>query len=236
MPNPIYQVIYEDLTVQISGGALAPEARIPSESELADRYGVSRMTVRQALKRMEDERLVVRRRGAGTFVASPQGRFRTLNRLGPFESEVGLDRGRVSTKLLFREAMVPPDEVRDLLVLKPKQQAIFLSRLRLIEGSPAALQQSWIPYALAPGLVRDELVGGSLYRTLSERYGVAVQWAEQEIAAVLADEEKARLLELELGAPLTANTRLTYGESAIPIELAHGWTVPEFPFVIRLEA
>jgi GntR family transcriptional regulator len=235
MANPIYQVIYDDLAVQIAEGALEPDARLPSESELADRYGVSRMTVRQALKQMENERLVIRRRGAGTFVAPVAEQFRTLNRLGPFEREIGLEGTRLRTQVLGRESLVPPDEVRERLGLKPRQAAILLSRLRIVDDRPAALQRSWIPYALAPGLVREELIDGSLYRTLLERHGVAVQWAEQEIRGVLADEELAVLLDVAIGSPLTANKRLTYAVSG-PVELAYGWTRPEFPLLIRLEA
>lgn len=236
MAAPIYQVIYDDLTGQIASGTLAPEDRIPSEAELAARYGVSRMTVRQALKRLQDDRLVMRRRGAGTFVTSTSSRFRSLNRLGPFEQELGLDGSRVCTQVLRRETVVPPREVQQRLMLKPRQEAIVLTRLRTVDRRPAALQRSWIPYAVAPGLAREDLIEGSLYRTLVERYGIAVQWAEQEISAVLADKECAEALQVTIGSPLTANKRLTYATTPTPVELAYGWTRPEFPVLIRLEA
>lgn len=235
MAGPLYRVIYDDLLAQINGGQLPPSSRIPSEFELAERYGVSRMTVRQALKQMEDERLVIRRRGAGTFVAPAATRFRTLNRLRPLEQELGLAADRLRTQVLSCTAEVPAEDVARRLMLKPRQQAIQLSRRRLIDDQPAALQQSWLPLGIAPGLVREDLIDGSLYRTLSERYGVAIQWAEQEISAVLADEDQARALDVEVGAPLTFNRRLTYTNSG-PVEFAYGWTRTEFPLLIRLDA
>jgi GntR family transcriptional regulator len=235
MANPIYQVIYDELAAQINDGILRPESRVPSESELADRYGVSRMTVRQALKQMEDEHLVIRRRGTGTFVAPAATRFRTLNRLRPLEQELGLEADRLRTTVLAREALVPPAEIAERLMLKPRQETIRLTRLRIIDDRPAALQQSWIPLGAAPALAREDLIEGSLYRTLAERHGIVVQWAEQEISAVLADEQRAAALEVEVGAPLTANRRLTYTASG-PIEFAEGWTRAEFPLLIRLDA
>lgn len=233
--HPIYQVIYDDLSRQINDGSLSPETRIPSESELAGRYGVSRMTVRQALKQMEDERMVIRRRGAGTFVAPAAARYRTLNRLRPFEQEIGLEASRLRTEIVRRETRVPPDDVGERLMLKPRQEAIMLERLRIIDDRPAALQESWIPYTAAPSLARDELIEGSLYRTLAERHGIVVQWAEQEISAVLADEKRAAVLQVAVGDPLTANKRLTYASTG-PIEFAYGWTRSEYPLLIRLDA
>ncbi|MBK0868928.1 GntR family transcriptional regulator [Saccharopolyspora sp. HNM0986] len=231
--RPMYEVIRGDLLEQITTGSLPPEDRLPSEKELAERYGVSRMTVRQALDALVRERLVVRRRGAGSFVAPPRVRSRRLNRLGPFGDEVAEE---VTTTELRRAVVHPPGRVGEVLGLDETAEVVRLFRLRTVDGTPAAVQESWVPVAAAPGLARAELVAGSLYRTLAERCGVAVSWAEQEITACAATKELAGLLQVAVRAPLTEAHRTAHDESGLAVEYALSWTRPEFPFVVRLDA
>lgn len=232
---PRYQVIYEDLSSQITSGELEPDTRLPSETVLAERYGVSRMTVRQAVRQLQDQRLLTRRRGAGTFVSAPPPSRRRLNRLGSFAEEVGADDARVRSVLRGRSTVVPPDTVGERLGLGTGQEAIRIERLRLIDDVPAVLQESWLPFALAPMLVREDFVGGSLYRTLRERHGVRLGWADQEVSACAASDDQAEALEVAAGSPLLASSRLTHDDASTPVEFARSWMRPEFPVVIRLE-
>ncbi|MFR9731126.1 GntR family transcriptional regulator [Saccharopolyspora sp. MS10] len=231
--RPMYEVIRGDLLDQITAGALPPEARLPSEKELAERYRVSRMTVRQALDALVRERLVVRRRGAGSFVAPQRARSRRLNRLVPFGDEVSED---VVTTEIRRLVQVPPAAVARVLELGETAETVRLVRLRTVGGTPAAVQESWVPVAAAPGLARTELIEGSLYRTLAERCGIAVSWAEQEITACAATKELAGLLGVPQRAPLVEAHRTAHEGSGRPVEHASSWTRPEFPFVVRLDA
>jgi GntR family transcriptional regulator len=232
----MYQVIYDDLASRISAGDLGPQEKLPSEWELAEQFGVSRMTVRQALDRLADEHMLVRRRGAGTFVA-PQGKsYRRLNRLSPFRHEVGVGNAKVETVVHERESAPPPEEVRQRLGLKPRAAAVRLLRVRIVDGVPAAIQESWVPYAVAPMLARVDLVDGSLYQTLRDLHGVEVRWADQEISAAAADPQQAAWLDVPVGSPLMKITRTTHGPSSRPVEFAHSWTLPRFPLFIRLEA
>ena len=232
---PRYQVIYEDLSSQISSGALEADARLPSESDLAQRYGVSRMTVRQAVRQLQDEHLLVRRRGSGTFVTRPSAQRRRLNRLGSFAQEMGADETRVRTELLARETTAAPEEARECLGLPPGRETIRIERVRLIDDRPAALQVSWLPYALVPLLARVELTGGSLYRTIREHYGLRLSWADMEVSATAATAAQARMLDVRRGAPLIASVRITHDHSSTAVEYARSWTRSEFPLSIRLE-
>lgn len=232
---PRYQVIYEDLSAQISSGSLAPHVQLPSEADLAERYGVSRMTVRQAVRQLQDEHLLVRRRGAGTFVTGPGAQRRRLNRLGSFAEEMGTEESRVRTELRSREVTAPPDDVGERLALGPGQDAIRIERLRLIDERPAALQVSWLPYKLVPLLARTDLAGGSLYRTVREHYGLRLVWADLEVSAGAATVAQAAALQVRRGAPLVVSWRITHDEASTPVEFARSWTRPEFPVSIRLE-
>ncbi|WP_133916145.1 GntR family transcriptional regulator [Streptomyces sp. NBC_00582] len=232
---PMYEVIYRDLDRQISRGTLKPGDRLPSEGEIADHYGVSRMTVRQAVGRLTDERRLVRRRGAGTFVSDRPTTPRKVHALGPFSEEIGRDDTAIATRVHAQQVAEPPEQVTDRLGIKPRQKVIRVLRVRLVEDRPAAIQDSWIPYALAPALAQEELLGGSLYRTLADRFGIRLTWAEQEVSAAAASSEQAALLQVHPGAPLIAITRLTHSDGDGPVEFAQSWTRPEFPLFIRLE-
>lgn len=232
---PIYAVIYRDLLSQVEAGRLRSGDRLDSEPALAEHYGVSRMTVRQALDQLVADHVVVRRRGSGTYVSSRAKGSRRLSRLGPFHDEVGIDQRAVRTDVKAQSAVVPPEEVREQLGLKPGQKAVRLVRLRIVERVPAAIQESWLPLTLAPGLARDKLVGGSLYRTLVERWDVRLRYAEVEISAAAADAEQAEWLQVAVGSPLVTTNRLTFGGEGEPVEFAHSWTRAEFPLVVRLE-
>ncbi|AOS63398.1 GntR family transcriptional regulator [Actinoalloteichus hymeniacidonis] len=233
---PRYQLIYEDLASQITSGGLKPDERLPSEPLLAEQYGVSRMTVRQAVDQLQDERLLVRRRGAGTFVTHPRSRARRLNRLAPFAEEVGAEHDRMRSIIREQGSLVPPSDIAARLRLKDRQEAVRLVRLRIVDDVPAALQESWLPYALAPVVAREPLLGDSLYRTLQERCGLRLRWAEQEVSASAATAEQARILGVDEGSPLIASRRETYDDSSNPVEFVQSWARPEFPLSIRLEA
>ncbi|MFF9098454.1 GntR family transcriptional regulator [Streptomyces sp. NPDC014776] len=232
---PMYEVIYQDLDRQLSSGTLRPGDRLPSEGEMAEHYGVSRMTVRQAVGRLTDERRLVRRRGAGTFVADHQATFRKVHSLGPYSEDIGRGDAVIDTVVHLREVADAPEDVSDRLGLKPRQKVTRLLRLRVVDGQPAAIQDSWIPYGLAPSLADDELLDGSLYRTLVDRFGIRLTWAEQEVSAAAANAEQAALLQVPPGTPLIAITRLTHGDENGPVEFARSWSRPEFPLLIRLE-
>jgi len=231
----MYVAIYEDLSARIAAGELAAEARLPSEHAIAEQFGVSRMTVRQALDKLVDEGVLLRRRGAGTFVGSERTRYRRQNRLASFGAEIGAD-DELETQVLQIRAVVPDDQVREELQLRAGAQAVEVRRLRRLPGGPVSLQTSWVPYALASSLPRHGLVGGSLYRTLREEHQVELRWAEQAVSASAADEEAARLLEVPLHAPLLEIRRTAHVETNAPAEYARSLTRPEFPLWMRLQA
>ena len=233
--GPIYQVINRDIADQISSGSLQAGDRLESELKLAERYGVSRMTVRQALGELENDGLVVRRHGSGTYVNEPRSLQRRVNHLGSFHEEMGLDSKAVKTRLITQEVAIPPESVATDLRLSPGQTATHLVRLRILDKRPIAVQESWIPYLLVPGLARDGLTEGSRYKTLQERAGVEIRWAGQEVTAAPALGDIAELLRLPGGSPVVSIRRVSYSASNDPIEVAQSHTVPSLSLIVRLE-
>jgi len=232
--GPVYQVIAGDITDQIKQGTLQPGERLDSELRLAERYGVSRMTLRQALGELESHGLLVRRHGSGTFVSESRPRHH-LSPLGAFHEDVGVDEGEIETRLLVQDVVAPVGEVLSELRLAGGQKAAHVVRLRLVKGKPVALQESWIPYIAAPSLARDGLVEGSLYRTLKERAGIEVLSAEQTVLAAVVDAEAADLLKIARGSPVMKIHRVSRASGGSPIEVGQATMVPGIPFVMRLE-
>lgn len=231
---PMYRMIEDDLLGQIERGDLPQSSQLPSETALAEQYGVSRMTVRQALDRLESARLVVRQQGSGSFVASTPVRARRVNRLRSFSEELRDDAVEVTSRIVAQESVEPPVDVAARLDVGGRQ-ATRLVRVRLVDGTPAAFQEAWIPLAVAPGLARVALGSESLYRTLRDRFGVEFGWAEQTVQATLLDQTTATMLETRAGVPALATERITYASDNTPIEFVRSLTRSEFPLVMHLD-
>lgn len=233
--TPVYTRIRADLAEQLASGKYKPGERLPSETALADQYGVTRMTVRQAVDGLVDDGLVVRRQGAGTFVSETGWSGRPLNRLSSFSEDLGRAGLEVDSVVLSQAAVDAPDDVRQALGLEPASQTVELERLRSVNDRPVSIAIVWLPLRLVPALVREPMAGRSLYAVLESKYGIRPVRAQQRITAVGADDRLARMLDVEQGSPLVAVQRLTYAEDNQPLELARSWTVPDMPLWIDLK-
>jgi GntR family transcriptional regulator len=233
---PRYRVIYDDIVSQIQAGALAPATQLPGENDLARQYQVSRMTVRQALDLLVSDNFVVRKQGVGTFVKEVPARGRRLTRLRSFADELAGPGGEVSSRVVRAETTAAPAEVADAFGVEEGDLANRMTRVRLVDGAPAALQDTWVPYAVAPSLCRQPLVDGSLYRTLTERFGVQLRYADQSMTAVLLTPAHAELLDAAPGGAAQRGRRITFGGAGEIVEFTTSWTLPEFPLLLRIDA
>jgi DNA-binding GntR family transcriptional regulator len=232
----MYRVIYDDIVGQIRSGMLEPAAQLPSEHDLAKRYGVSRMTVRQALDLLGSDEFITRRQGLGTFVRESSRRGRRFNRLRSFGEELADVDVPTSSEVVRAEVAPAPEEVAAALGLGIGDEVNRLTRVRIVGSIPAALQDAWVPYSVAPGLTREPLLKGSLYHTLAERYGVELRWADQSMTADILRAEEAALLRVEPGGAVLRGIRTTYSGADQPVEFTYGWTLPDFPLLLRIDA
>lgn len=230
--TPAHARIRDDLRREIESGALVE--RLPGEVELAARYGVTRMTVRQALTALVNEGMLVRRRGVGTFVAQNANR-RNMSRLTGFTEDVRNEGRTVDTRMLTQRIEPTSPDVAVALELAPGAHVVHVARLRIVDGAPMIIQRSWVPYERCPDLWNEPLVEGSLYATLRGRYGIELRRADQRIAAEAATQEHAQLLEVPVRSPLLRVERLTFDGSNLPIELARSWTRPGFEIAMHIE-
>ncbi|MEJ1922745.1 GntR family transcriptional regulator [Microbacterium sp. KHB019] len=232
---PLYQTITQDILDQIQSQIFPPGHRLESESALAVHYGVSRMTVRQALGQLESDGLVTRKPGSGTFVNAPQATRRETNRIAPFHEELGVSAEEITTVVELQEVETPPESVAEQLFTAPGASATHLIRVRKYKQRPIAVQESWVPYLRAPQLSREPLIDGSLYKTLG-RLGLEVATADQRVTAVLATERDAVLLKIEVGSPLIRTRRTAHSSARDVVEVAESVMLPEFPIAIHLRA
>jgi GntR family transcriptional regulator len=230
-----YERISEDLTDRIESGEMKAGERLPGEHDLATRYGVTRMTVRHALSSLVERGLIYRRHGVGTFVADPSRRRRSLNRLTSFSEDMAAGAREFVTELLAKDVRTADADVVDALELSGGAEVIYISRLRIVDGVPGALQNSWVPLGRCPSLARQDLIEDSLYTTLERTCDVTLKYADQHIRAVAAGNGEASSLQVEAGSPLLRTERITRDDRDVAVELARSWTRPEFELVTRLE-
>jgi GntR family transcriptional regulator len=234
-PVALYYQIQQDLRARIKRGEWKAGDRLPPEPELAARYRVSRITIRQALAGLVADGLIDRRQGTGTFVRAEKVAQRT-GILTSFTEEMehrGLD---PVTRILDFQIRTPSEDVQKILRLSASDPIAYLKRLRIANGEPLAFTEASLPARLVPDLQHTPLVNGSLYRTLEEVYGLELAQADEEIEAVRATAEERRLLGVKPGAPMFQITRTTYLATGEPVEFARvAYKADRFKYYLRLK-
>ncbi|MCL4514183.1 MAG: GntR family transcriptional regulator [Firmicutes bacterium] len=218
-PIPLYLQIKEFWRKQIEGGALQPGDQIPTDQELCERYDVSRITVKQAINALVNEGLVIRRQGKGTFVAKPKLQ-QDLLKLTSFTEDMW-QRGLVpGASLLSKELIPAPSEIAKSLQLKEGEKVVRIQRLRLADNEPLAVETLYVPYAVCPELLGDDLGGQSFYGLLENRYGLRLNKAEQFLEGSLATKKEAHLLRIREKDAVLLTERITSLEDGRPVEFA----------------
>jgi GntR family transcriptional regulator len=218
-PVPRYHQLKEILREKIRSGEWKPGDLIPSERELSETYGISRMTTRQAITDLVNEGVFYREQGKGTFVTKHKI-TQQLMRLTGFTEDIRARGQQPSTKVLSAQ-MCPADEITaERLHVSTGDLIVCLQRLRLADGEPLAIERSHLNFKGCEKLLEEDLEHNSLYRLLETNYGVPLMEAEQEIEAGLAGNEEAQVLKIPVGSSVLYTRRTTYTDRYQPIEYA----------------
>lgn len=204
---------------KVTSGDWKPGDLIPSERELGEQYGISRMTARQALTELVNEGLFYREQGKGTFV-SRNKITQQLIRLTGFTEDISARGQAPATRVLNMQMIPATEDLAERLRLRVGQPVFRLQRLRLADNEPLAIERSHLSFIGCERLLEEDLENQSLYRILESRYGIQLIQAEQELEAGLANEEDAKLLNLPIGSPALYTRRTTYTNRDLPIEYA----------------
>jgi GntR family transcriptional regulator len=230
--DPRYREIAADLAAKIRSGGYAPGAALPAQRELSTAYGVTLMTLRQALRRLSDDGLIVQQPGRGTFVAPPQLAYRlgTLRSLAEDLRDQGHD---VRTAVLSRALRPAPVRVATQLAIPAGEVALRLERLREFAGRPAVHQVSWVRPPYAEPLRDTDFTTVALYDALAEA-GISVARASETIRPDLLGKVIARHLGTPEGSPVFVSDRITYALDDTPV-VADRATILGSAMAIRTE-
>jgi GntR family transcriptional regulator len=207
--GPLYLRIAGDLESEIASGLLRAGEKVSSERVLSERFGVSRMTARQALRHLGSKGLVETRTGQGTFVGSRQIEQR-LETLSGFTEEMARQGRHASSVLVASGTVAADDECARALSIPASGKVHRLTRIRFVDGDPVALETTAVLAGRTPGLLDlSDFQTSSLYDTLKTRYAIVPTRAEQTLMAGVADATIARTLRMPHGAAVLSLTRLT---------------------------
>jgi GntR family transcriptional regulator len=218
-PIPRYYQLKEIMRERIRSGEWQPGELIPSERELGEQYGISRMTARQAITELVNEGLFYRERGKGTYV-SQHKITQQLIRLTGFTEDIQARGQRPGTKVLSARMWPADEQIAERLRIKPGRQIFRLHRLRLADAEPLAVELSFVVFIGCELLLEEDLERNSLYHILATKYGLPPVEADQELDAGLAGNEEAHLLKIPTGSAVLFTRRITYTEYNEPIEFA----------------
>ncbi|GLW67086.1 HTH-type transcriptional repressor DasR [Actinomadura rubrobrunea] len=217
-PLPKYLQLRAILLEMIEEERLPVDAPVPSERELCRRFGVSRMTVRQAVDQLVAEDRLRRIPGKGTFVARPKVHMpKTLTSFTEDMQSRGMRPGSVD---LAGRTVEADARLARMFGADQGAHVHVLERLRLADGEPMAVERSHILASRAPDLLERRPPDASLYQVLEDEYGIVLDAGEQTIEAVAAGEREAELLEIQPGSPVFLVQQRTYSRGAC-VEVAH---------------
>ncbi|NJC22397.1 GntR family transcriptional regulator [Arthrobacter pigmenti] len=184
-----------------------PGTAIPSERKLTEHFGVARMTVRHAIDALVAEEVLERIVGLGTFVS--HSKLDLQMKLTSYSEEMHR-RGMVpDARVLSFEQMAATPLIARELQIEQGTQVIRFRRQLLADKEPMSVDENFIPAHRVPGILEDD-PPTSLYNVLSERFGLVMEWGEDTVEATAASPSIARLLNVEMGAPLLKIQRHAY--------------------------
>lgn len=216
METPVYIQIHNAIKRDIETGKWAIGDRIPSERKLAVAFGVSRMTLRQAIQTLVDEGILERRIGAGTYVANQKVQEK-MSGVTSF-TDIMLAQGKTpSSKTVSYHLANPSLSEKEKLKLADGAQVLRMERIRYADNVPISFEVATVPEALVQQFSKAE-VTSSLYRTLERKAGLTLGGAEQTITAQTASERIAEFLDIKRGAPILRLRQRSFLKDGRPFE------------------
>lgn len=232
-PVPLYFQFAQQLQNLIEAGELPPGTRLSNEIVMADEFGLSRPTMRQAMQHLVNKGLLARKRGVGTQVVT--NRIRRQVEFTSLYEDLERDGRRPTTQVLSVETAPAEAAVATALGLEEGKPVVSIERLRLADDQPIALLHNYLPEGVIE-LDLEALAEGGLYQQM-RRSGAALSTAEQTIGARRATAAEVRLLDEPRGATLLTMTRTAFDGSGKPVEYgSHVYRASRYSFEMTVAA
>jgi GntR family transcriptional regulator len=233
-PIPLYYQLEEHIKVLIEKGELQPGDALPAEREYAEKYQISRMTVRQAFTQLVNEGYLHRLQGKGTFVAERKIE-QPLQGLTSFTEDMkarGLEPG---SQLINFEIIPATSQVANQLSILEYGPVYEIKRIRLADGVPMALETNYISANLINGLT-EQIVKQSLYAYIEGQLNLRIDSASQIIESSIASQYEAEFLKISKGAPVLLIQRNTYLQDGTPVEyVKSAYRADRYKFMIQMK-
>lgn len=219
-PVPLYAQIRELLRERIVSGAFRGEGLLPSENEMVKAFGVSRITVRQALNDLQKEGLLFKIHGKGTFVTRAKA-VQSLMRVEGFGEAMSGAGHETFSRVLGHRVMRAGASMAARLQLAEGAEVMEIRRQRFLDRNPISLDVTYVPVDIGKRLVKEDLVRRDVFEILDNDYGHALERAELKIDAMSADASLAQILAIEEGAAVMRIERLTFTTRERPIDFEY---------------
>ncbi|CAB3785620.1 HTH-type transcriptional repressor NagR [Paraburkholderia caffeinitolerans] len=219
-PQPLHARIKDTLRTRILDGTYGPNSQMPSEYALCAMFGVSRITVRQALGDLRNEGLVFRVHGKGTFVSKPKA-FQNVTSLQGF-AQAMLSMGHEIVNTLLALRIVEASRyIAQKLDLPEGARVAEIHRVRLLDREPISLELTWVSEPLGKRLASADLATRDIFLILENDCGVRLGHADVSIDAMLANDEIADALHVQEGSPVLRIERTTHDVQGTPIDFEY---------------
>jgi GntR family transcriptional regulator len=214
---PLYQQVYEILRSEILANNYKPGEMISPTSDLVKQYHVSSITIRQALEMLEQEGLIYRQRGRGTFIAHPTLE-QSLTRITSFTEDM-LQRGnKPGTKVMLSGLIPATNEVANKLQVELNEELACVKRLRLADGEPMSVEEALLVHRYCQGILQHDFATNSMRMILEKEFGIRLVKAKQTIRALQVPANLVKPLSLKPGAPILFIERVSYSQYELPVE------------------
>lgn len=231
---PLYYQLETILRKQIQSGDFTPDVPMPSEDALAEKYEVSRITVRKAMASLEQAGLVVRQRGKGTFVSDKATGFNLPRYTGSIEDLILIGKA-TRTDILEQVWIDPPPNIRQRLKIGAQEKVLRIQKIRRIEGGSFSHIFNYLPEKIGKKLPLDLLQTKPLLMILEDDLGMRAVEAEQSVEATIADPEIAAMLDIRVGDPLLKAERIVYDARKNPLEYVSVlYRADKYTFTVKL--
>jgi GntR family transcriptional regulator len=232
-PIPLYFQLQEIIKKKIENGEYAPGELIPTEKELQHTYGVSRITVRNAINGLVFEDMLIKKQGYGTMVASPR-MVEDFSRLRSFTEKMEAQGAEVTTRVLEIEMVTSDSRISHHLQIESDTPILRIKRLRYVNGEPIALFTNYIRSDIGVGTEDD--FSGSIFRLLEEKNHLSISLGEKVIEAMIARSEDAKQLEIQTGDPVLLIRNTVFDDHMRPIDYAEGvYRGDRYKYVVKLK-